>query len=448
MQYVTLILYPKWLAPMTQAPGATQNQQTWLEHHACIILDSKIIDVLPVADVPGRYQAQFEYNLPDHLLLPGLFNSHTHAAMSLMRGFADDYPLITWLEDYIWPAENTCVSSSFVQTGTELAICEMLESGVTCFNDMYFFPETVAKILDETGLRGCISGPILEFPSAWGQSAADYIAKNTEVVAHYKSHPRVSAGYGPHAPYTVSNRTFETIIDKASEYKTWIHIHLHETVFEIEQSLKEFKMRPIQRLHELGLFNTPVQAVHMTQLNDNDIALIKNSQCHVIHCPESNLKLASGFAPIAQIQNANINIGIGTDGAASNNDLDMVSELRTAAILAKAVANDAQALPAYSALYAATRGGALAFGQRSLGSITPGYEADVIAVNMNHWNTQPVYDPIAQFVYATNNRQISHVWVAGKLVCEHGQVKVFDTENLRHNVQQWRSKIFELKRGS
>jgi 5-methylthioadenosine/S-adenosylhomocysteine deaminase len=317
----------------------------------------------------------------------------------------------------------------------------MLASGVTSFNDMYFFPEVVADILEATGLRGCVSGPILEFPTAWGANAAEYLVKNTEVVQHYKNHPRISAGYGPHAPYTVSNNTWEKTIQLAHDNNTWVHTHLHETAFEVEQSVQEHGMRPVARLDKLGFFDVHSQAVHMTQLNEEDIANIRGKKCHIIHCPESNLKLASGFTPLNAIIEAGINFNIGTDGAASNNDLDMVSELRTAAILAKAVASDAAALPAYTALYGATRGGALAFGQEKLGCLAKGFAADIIAVNLSDLNTQPVYDPIAQFVYAANSRQVSHVWVDGKLVYEHGQVRVIDTDKLKTNIHTWRQKL-------
>lgn len=442
MQQVDTILYPRWLAPMTSAPNAAlTNNEKWLEHQACVIDAGQIIDVLPVKQVKTKYQPQFEYNLNNHLLMPGLINGHAHAAMSLLRGFADDHPLKTWLEEHIWPAEGAHVSTDFVQTGTELAICEMLRSGVTSFNDMYFFPETVAEILDTTGLRGFVSGPILEFPTPWGSGPDVYIAKNTAIVEQYKNHPRISAGYGPHAPYTVSDQTFEKIIQAANDHQTWIHTHLHETAFEIEQSMADFGMRPVARLAKLGVFDVHSQAVHMTQINDEDKATLQGKRCHIVHCPESNLKLASGFCPVDYLQTAGLNISIGTDGAASNNDLDMVSELRTAAILAKAVAADAQAFPAYDAAYAATRGGALAFNQTQLGCIAKNFAADLIAIDLNDLNTQPVYDPIAQFVYAANSRQISHVWVDGKLVCEHGQVRVIDMEKLRVQINNWQAKL-------
>ena len=445
LQKVDLLLDARWVAPMTTTPDSVnENSTLLLENHTCVVHDGMIIDVLPTHISRKQYQAQFEYSLGEHLLMPGLFNGHAHAAMSLLRGFADDHPLMTWLEQHIWPAEAAHVSTAFVKTGTELALCEMLASGVTCFNDMYFFPETVCELLDTTGLRGCVSGPILEFPTSWGKNANDYIDKNTDIIQQYKNHPLIAAGYGPHAPYTVSNTTFEKIIQQATSEQTWIHTHLHETAFEIHQSMTDFGMRPTERLNKLGFFDIQSQAVHMTQITDIDIEILAGKPCHVVHCPESNLKLASGFTPIGKMLDANINISFGTDGAASNNDLDMVSELRTGAILAKAVSENAQTMPAYAAAYAATRGGALAFSQQHLGCVAQGFAADIIAIDLSDLNTQPVYDPIAQFVYASNSRQISHVWVNGKLVCHHGEVKVIDTQKLKAEVKTWRATIAEL----
>lgn len=441
-QSVDLILYPRWLAPMSATPAeAKAGAVVFLENHACVVHQGKTLDVLPQDKCRQKYSAQFEYNLSTHLLMPGLFNGHAHSAMALLRGFADDYPLMTWLQEHIWPAEGKHVSESFVKTGSELAICEMLASGITCFNDMYFFPGTLGEVLRDAGLKGSISGPILEFPTPWAQNADEYLAKNTDLIKEFNKGGDIQFGYGPHAPYTVSDATFEKIIDQAQANNTWIHTHLHETAFEVQQSMTDFGMRPVARLAKLGLFDVHSQAVHMTQINDEDIENLSGKKCHIIHCPESNLKLASGFSPIQKLYNAGLNINIGTDGAASNNDLDMVSETRTAALLAKAVAEDAEAFPAYQAMYSATRGGALAFGRDKMGSIQTGFEADMIAVNLDDLNTQPVFDPIAQFVYASNNRQISHVWVNGKLVCEHGQVRVIDTDKVRHDVEQWRQKL-------
>lgn len=437
---VDLIIHCRWLAKVDRHPSQLNPQdKLWLEHQALVSRNGKIVDILDSSACNRQYVAQFEYHLPQHLIIPGLVNSHTHAAMSLLRGYADDYPLMTWLEQYIWPAENNFVSPKFVETGTQLAICEMLQSGVTCFNDMYFFPEVVTSILEKKGLKGCVSGPIIEFPNPWGQNAQECIDKTTQLVQKYANNDLIHVGYGPHAPYTVTDATFTTIIEAAQNNNTWIHTHLHETQHEVEESIKEHGCRPIERLHKLGFFEAHTQVVHMTQIEDSDLEFLNKKSTHIIHCPESNLKLASGFCPIEAFRRTGFNFGIGTDGAASNNDLDMLGEMKTAALLAKAVDKNAQALPAYAALYGATRGGALAFNLQTTGSLLPDFDADIVAIDMGHLNTQPIYDPIAQLVYAARSHQVSHVWVNGQLQYDHGSFTQFDEHKLQEAVHHWQN---------
>ena len=442
---VDLIIHCRWLIPVDVHPKDILTEQVlFKENQALVASGGVIVEILDSSACHRKYIAQFEYHLPHHLLMPGLINSHAHSAMSLLRGFADDFPLMTWLEQYIWPAENKHVSPSFVETGTQLAICEMLQSGVTCFNDMYFFPEVVTQTLKDKGLRGCVSSPIIEFPNPWGKNADECIDKATDIVKEYADHPMIHAGFGPHAPYTVSDQSYEKIIQRASDLNSWVHTHLHETESEIQQSINEFAMRPLERLKKLGFFDVRSQAVHMTQIDASDLEILseysnQQKSANIVHCPESNLKLASGFCPVDELLQAGVNITLGTDGAASNNDLDLLGEMKTAALLAKAVAKNALALPAYSALYAATRAGALAFGLENLGSLAPNYAADMVALDMNQLNTQPLYDPVAQLVYAAQSHQVSHVWIQGELQFDHGNYPKFDISKLQDSVQHWQN---------
>ena len=394
------------------------------EHHAVAVRGGVIEAVLPAHEAAVRFPAYESVDLPGHALIPGLINAHTHAAMTLMRGLADDLPLMRWLEDHVWPAEAKHVSPQFVRDGTLLACAEMLRGGITCFNDMYFFPEAALEAALSCGMRSVHGVIVIEFPSAYASDPADYLRKGLALRDRYRDEPLVSFTLAPHAPYTVSDATFRRIATLAAELDVPVHVHLHETREEIERSRAEQGVRPIERLRRLGLLAPNLIAVHCVHLEADEIRLLAYHGCSVVHCPSSNLKLASGFAPIASLVKEKINVALGTDGAASNNRLDLFQEMRTAALLAKAVAGDAQVVPAHAALRAATLNGAQALGiDDRTGSIVPGKAADLVAVDMRAIELAPCYDPVSHIVYAAGREHVSHVWIAGALLVREGKLQ-------------------------
>jgi len=403
-----ILISARWVVPVEPA-GAV------LERHAVAVRDGAIEKVLPAASAASEFPDYERVELPEHVLIPGFVNAHTHAAMTLMRGMSDDLPLMRWLEEHIWPAETKHVSPRFVRDGTLLACAEMLRGGITCFNDMYFFPEAALEAALEAGMRTALGLIVIDFPTAYASDPADYLRKGLELRDRYREHPLVSFCLAPHAPYTVSDATFRQVATLAAELDLPVHIHVHETENEIERSLAEHGVRPLERLGRLGLLGPGLIAVHSVHVNEPEIALLARHGCSVVHCPSSNLKLASGFAPVHSMLKSDINVALGTDGAASNNRLDLMNEMRTAALLAKAVARDAQAMPEHAALRAATLGGARAVGLGSrIGSIEPGKRADLVAVELRGPELTPCYDPVSHLVYAAGREHVSHVWVDGE----------------------------------
>ncbi len=435
MQQVDTIIDAKWIIPV-------EPSNTVLENYALVINHGRILDLLPSSDATGKYISQYHHQLAEHALIPGFINTHTHAAMSLLRGLADDLPLMTWLQDHIWPVEAKFVNQEFVYTGTQLAMAEMLRCGTTCFNDMYFFPDQAARATHAAGMRATIGMILIEFPTAWAQNSDEYFEKGLALHDEYRNHPLINTALAPHAPYTVSDESLQRALTYADELNIPIHMHLHETADEINQEIEKTAQRPLARLHKLGLLSPRLLAVHMTQLNDDEIELIRKTGVHVVHCPESNLKLASGFSPVGALQAAGVNLALGTDGAASNNDLDMLSEMRTAAQLAKAVSGDASTLPAHQALEMATLGGARALGIDSeVGSLTIGKAADITAIDLGQLESQPVYHPVSQIVYTASRHQVSDVWVAGRQLLKARQLTTLNESELIKQVQQWREQI-------
>jgi len=434
-QSVSTIIHARWVIPVVP-------QNCVLENHSVIISGQHIIEILPRDEVATKYTAKEEYTLENHALLPGLINAHGHSAMSLFRGLADDLPLMEWLNDHIWPAEGQWVNEEFVADGTLLAIAEMIRSGTTCYSDMYFFPNISAKIATEHKIRTQICFPILDFPTAWAQNAEEYIHKGLELFDQYKNCNYVSVAFGPHAPYTVSDEPLKQVAMLSEQLNAQVQIHLHETEFEVQESIEKYGVRPLQRLADLGLLSPALQCVHMTQVNDQDLELLSRNGVHVVHCPESNLKLASGFSPVDKMLKADINVALGTDGAASNNDLDLLGEMKTAALIAKAVSGDASAVNAHEALEMATINGAKAMGlEDKIGSLEKGKWADIIAVDLGFLDCQPVYDASSHIVYATNSHQVTHSWIGGSIHMEDRQLTMIDTLHLSERVHSWAEKI-------
>ena len=435
MTSIDLLIHARWIIPIEPA-------QLVLEHHAIAIHDGAILALLPQQEADAQYTAKQTMRLDEHVLLPGLINAHGHAAMTLLRGYADDKPLDDWLNNHIWPAEKKWVDAEFVRDGTELAIAEMIRSGTTCFSDMYFFSEEIAQAAEAAQMRCHVAFPVLDFPTAWGSGPEDYLAKGLALEERMRSHPLVNVGFGPHAPYTVSNRWLEQIASLAQQRKMTVQIHLHETAGEVEESLRQHGVRPIQRVMALGLLTPQTQCVHMTQIDDSDIALLQQSGAHVIHCPESNLKLASGFCPVDRLQRAGINVALGTDGAASNNDLDMFGEMKMAALLAKTVSYNAAALNAHAALRMATLNGAKALGiDKLVGSLEVGKRADIAAVSLGDLDLQPVYKPESHLVYASVGHRVTHVWVEGRCLLADHKLQTIDVQGVKLKVQSWQERV-------
>ncbi len=431
------ILKPKWL--LTVNP-----QFELLTDYAVVIKSDRIENLLPVAEV--RQQAQYReaetIDLPDQVLMPGLVNSHTHASMSLFRGIADDLPLMDWLNHHIWPAESQWVDAQFIVDGFRLSAAEMIRSGTTCCSDMYYFPDLVARQAQDIGLRTVVGLIVLDFASLWAKDADDYLHKALAVHDEIKEFPLVSSTLAPHAPYTVSDAPLQKIAMYSNELDLPVHMHIHETANEVAEAEKNTGLRPLDRLDQLNLLNSNLIAVHLTELNTLEIERLSETGVHVVHCPQSNLKLASGFCPVAQLQAKSINVCLGTDGAASNNDQDMFAEMKSAALLAKGISGDASACNAKQTIQMATINGATALGLGDLtGSIEIGKQADLIAVNLSPLNTQPVYDPVAQLVYATNSRQVSHVWIAGKLQLSDYRLCNLDEDAIIAKAQSWAYKV-------
>jgi len=435
MQSVDLIIKARWIIPIIP-------ENTILDEHALAISGDKIVGLCTWDQADLLYRANEIIELADHALIPGLINAHSHAAMTLFRGYADDHSLDVWLNDHIWPAEGKWVNQQFVRDGTNIAMAEMIRSGTTCFADMYYFPEIVCDAIVKAGMRAQIAFPILDFPTAWGSGPDEYFTKGQQLINEQRNNPRVTVGFGPHAPYTVSDEPFKRIAELANAYNAPIQIHLHEIASEVTNETDNNKPRPIERLQNLGILTPSTQCVHMTQVNDTDISILQTTGAHVVHCPESNLKLASGLCPVQTLLDNNINVALGTDGATSNNDLNMFGEMRTAALLAKSVSGNPGALNAHQTLKMATLNGAKALGiDKLVGSIEIGKQADLVAINLSDLESLPLYNPVSQLVYTDVGHRVSHVWVDGKSLLEQRQLTTLNKKELIETALYWQKKI-------
>jgi len=431
---IDLLIEARWIA--------TVDTDEVLVNHAVAVHDGRILAILPAGEARRRYLPACRQQLDQHILIPGLINLHTHAAMSLMRGIADDRPLMEWLQQHIWPAEAAMVSHQFVLDGTRLACAEMLLGGITCFNDMYFYPDAAAQAASDFGMRAVLGITTLEFPCNYASDADDYIAKGLDAREAAAGKPLLSFCLAPHAPYTVTDRSFQRITTLAAQLDLPIHCHIHETQQEIADSVARHGKRPLQRLQELGLIGPGFIGVHAVHLDDAEIKAIAEAGSSIAHCPTSNLKLASGFARIAEMHRAGVNIGLGTDGAASNNRLDLFGEMRLAALLAKGLSGDASILPAIEVLRMATINGARALGLDQItGSLSPGKAADLCAIRLDELSCQPCFDPISHLVHVAGREQVSHVWVAGKCLVEHKTLRIGNEFHLDACTALWQNKL-------
>ena len=437
-QSIDLLIAARWIVPI-------EPDRVVLEGHAVAIDAGAIIEVLPASEATAKYTPRDRVDLPAHALIPGLVNTHTHNPMTLLRGLADDLPLMQWLQEHIWPVEAKVIGPEFVRDGVELAIAEMLRGGTTCCSENYFFPDTQAQAYKTHGFRAMVGLPIIEFASAWAKDRDEYFERALAVHDQYRGEGLIDTAFAPHAPYTVADVSFERIRTLSDQLDVPVHLHLMETAQEVQDGKREHGLRPMQRLQKLGLVSDRLIAVHMTQVSDAEIALCAEAGVSVVHCPESNLKLASGFCPAEKLRRAGVNLALGTDGCASNNDLDMFGELRTAALLAKGVAGDAAAFDDAFALRAATLNGAkaLQLGGR-IGSIETGKRADLVAVRMDEVETQPLYNVISHLAYAVSRRQVSDVWIDGVRKLADGALVDFDLAGVLEKARRWRERIAAL----
>ena len=417
------------------------------EDHCVAVDDGVIQGIVPFAQAVMTWPEAEIIELPGHVLIPGLINAHTHTPMSLLRGLADDLELHVWLKEHIWPAEQRYVGPEFVADGSLLAVTEMIRAGITCFNDMYFFPKTTIDVCLDVGMRASIGIPIIEMETAWASDVDTYIEKGLQLYGQWKSEPLITFTLSPHAPYTVSDKILSRISALSSEQGFPVHMHVLETEWEIKQSLQSHDQHPLTRLEQAGLLNSRLLAVHMTQLSSDDIGKLVNSGVHVVHCPQSNLKLASGICPLTALVKAGVNVALGTDGAASNNDLDLLAEGQTAALLAKGISGDAETVNAFQVLEMMTINGAQALGiSDRVGSIEQGKQADLCALDMATPETQPLHHVISQLVYAASTRQVSDVWIAGKQLLKHGELTTIDMDRVMAAARKWQSRLARLDR--
>ncbi|NKI36018.1 TRZ/ATZ family hydrolase [Wenzhouxiangella sp. XN79A] len=431
-------LLPEWVVPVVPEGRVLTG--------TAVVLDGERIEALvPIAELDAACPDAERIDLPGRALMPGLVNMHTHSAMALLRGLADDLPLMRWLEDHIWPAEGRLMGPDYVRAGTELAIAEMLRGGTTTFNDNYFFPDVTAEVAVRVGMRAVVGMPVIRFPTAWAQTEDEYFRRGLEVHERFQGEPLVGVTFVPHAPYSVDDSAFERIRTLAEELDLVVHLHLLEAAGEIESSRREHGMHPLDRLEKLGLLGPRLLAVHMTQLSAADILRLARAGVHVVHCPDSNLKLASGICPVAELDAAGVNVCIGTDGAASNNDLDLLAETRLAALLAKGRSGNPEAVPAARALSMATLHGARALGMEDrIGSIEAGKQADLAAIRLDCIETEPVHHVISQLVYAAPRCQFTDVWVAGRRLLNDRSLTTLDEAALLTQTRNWRQRIATL----
>jgi 5-methylthioadenosine/S-adenosylhomocysteine deaminase len=431
----TLILSARWVLPMVP-------RGTVLEDHAVVLRGERIVEILPHAAALARHPGAEWQDFPRHALLPGFVNAHTHAAMTLLRGAGGDLPLLQWLQEHVWPAEGRLLSPDFVRDGSQIAVAEMIRGGTTCFNDMYLFPEDTARVVHHSGIRAVLGLTVIDFPTPWAATTREYFRKGADLAAAWQGHERIGFTLAPHAPYTVGDDSLREIMRRAEAMGVPVHMHVHETAHEVATALTEHGERPLARLARLGLLERPFAAVHMTQLDESEHESLPQTPVSVVHCAESNLKLASGFCPVARLLGNGVNVALGTDGVASNNDLDMLGEMRTAALLAKGVSGDAAAVGAAQALEMATLNGARALGlDEHIGSLEPGKLADLIAIDLGGLEFQPAHDPHAQIVYAATRDAVTDVFVGGRPLLRGRELLTLDLDELTNLARAWQERV-------
>jgi 5-methylthioadenosine/S-adenosylhomocysteine deaminase len=413
-----------------------------IPHGAVAVRDGRIIDFGTSAEISAKYAADRVVGGKGRVVLPGLINTHTHAAMVYFRGLADDLPLKEWLEKHIWVAEGKWLGPEFITDATELACLEMIYGGVTTFNDMYFFGSSTAEVTKKMGLRAVLGVGILDFPTPSAKTPDEHLAKAEEFVKSWQGDDLITPCIAPHAIYTCGPETLKKSKALAERLGSRLHIHLSETEWEVGESLVRFRKRPVEHLEDLGFLDETVLAAHCVWLEDNEIEIMAKRKVGVSHCMESNLKLASGFAPVVTMLMAGVKVTFGTDGAASNNDLNVMSEMSTTAKVHKALSNTPTALDSRTALLMATRWGAevLGLGDRT-GSIERGKAADIITIDLRKPHLVPLYDIYSHIVYSAMSSDVDSVMVNGRLLMDGRNLMVGDKEAIMAKALEWGGKI-------
>ncbi|MGV3739768.1 MAG: TRZ/ATZ family hydrolase [Gammaproteobacteria bacterium] len=432
MQHIDQIAHAKWII-------TGEKNQPVLENHALVIDKGVIQKIVPSHEAKQHYQAKQVDDYAYHALLPGLINAHTHLGMNYFRGLGCDLMLMDWLNGYLWPAEKKWLSHEFVHDASLFAMAEMIRSGTTCFNDMFYFPEAIADAAITAGMRGFVSMHVIDFPTAWTKDTDESLEKGLEFYEKYHQQPLITPTLAPHAPYTVSDESFLRVLDLSKSLSLKINVHLHETKAEIEQSMTQYQKRPIKRLHDLGFLSAQVLAIHAVQLDAEDLEILNETRSNIVHCPESNMKLASGVCPVVDLQNLGLNVALGTDSVASNNDLNMLNEMRTATFLAKVTRQDPVCLNVNETLAMASLNGAKALGiDQVVGTLKAGKAADFIAINLDEIETLPVFDPLVQIIYSSSRHQVTDVWVAGKQLLKNRELLTIDEQALKAKARLWK----------
>ncbi len=432
------IIDAAWVLPIGPVNEPRSDYSVCIQHE-------RICAIGPTSEIHASFTAPAHHVFGDGIVVPGLINAHTHAAMTLLRGASEDVPLESWLRNYIWPLEKQLVGPDFVTAGVELAIVEMLGHGITTFTDMYFFPEITARIARLANIRTVTAFPIFDTPTAWSRNVDECFELGFRLHDEYAQDPLVSVAFGPHAPYSVDHRTLERIHMYAQELGLNVHTHLHETAAEVAAARAAHGRSWLAVLADIGLVNPTLQAVHMTQLDDAEIELLAAHGAHVVHCPRSNLKLADGICPVNRLEASGVNIAIGTDGAASNNALSVLDDAGTATLLAKMQAQNPTAGNARAALLKATLGGARALGRdHELGTLEPGKLADIAVFSPVSISAQPVYDPFASLLHNGGAWRAHDVWVHGRESVRNGLPVHLDLTAIRNRVDLQAARVRAL----
>lgn len=424
MESIDLLIVSRWIIPIEPAG-------TVLENHAIAIREGRILAVLPQAEAEARYAPTERLDRTTHVTLPGFVNAHTHAGMTLLRGTAENLQFEPWLKNRIWPLEQRWLDPAFVHDGVELAIAGMIASGTTCFAEQYFYPDVIAQTASQMHMRACVGSPVVEFNTPWAATANECLDKALELHDRYRDDPLVSTALAPHAVYSVPESVLTRMRRAVDEIDIPIAMHLHESTGEVHSG-----ERPIALLERLGFLSPGFSAVHMTQLNSDDIERVVRGGINVVHCPQSNLKLDNGICPVSQLHAAGVNVALGTDGAASNNDLDMLDELRTGALLAGTKLN------AHQWLRIATLNGARSINLAdSIGSLVPGKWADLCCIDLNDIHAQPAFDIAGAVIYAANRNNVCDVWVAGRQLLSNRKLTRYDVDAILARTQEWQHRI-------